>query len=89
MVTAVRVCHILFRYILTSILGDNKELLIRPRGFAVRGCPLVYKTSNARLRCTQCGNIICLALIAKQSTFIHNHGQHGRSERAATARARG
>ena len=71
MVTAVRVCHILFGYILTSILGYNEELLIRPQRFAVRGCPLAYKTFNARLRCTQCGNIICLALIAKQSTFIH------------------
>ena len=26
MVTAVRVCHILFGYILTSILGYNEEL---------------------------------------------------------------
>ena len=59
MVTAVRVCHILFGYILTSILGYNEELLIRPRRFAVRGCPLAYKTFNARLRCTQCGNLSC------------------------------
>ena len=52
MVTAVRVCHILFGYILTSILGYNEELLIRPRRFVVRGCPLAYKTFIARLRCT-------------------------------------
>lgn len=52
MVTAVRVCHILFGYILTSILGYNEELLIQPRRFAVRGCPLAYKTFNARLRST-------------------------------------